>query len=159
MNRSLLQLCLSIGSLLIVFRSTGNLLQLCLSNLKSLASFSSSNQILHFNELSLEVQGGQDYFRFVERTFIIALCPSSLSLSLIYPLHLDSDYHFISWTLSASEQWLQYEKTKKKLTQFNPLFLCFSHLFLCLNTFMSSIVSFNRRFPNLLNDPKALSFW
>jgi len=33
-------------------------------------------------ELSLEVQGGHDYFRFVEGTCIIALCLSSLSLSL-----------------------------------------------------------------------------
>jgi len=41
LNRSLLQLCLSIGSLLIVFLSIGNLLQLCLSNLKPLASCSS----------------------------------------------------------------------------------------------------------------------
>jgi len=34
----------------------------------------------------LEVQGGQDYFRFVEGTCIIALCLSSLSLSLSLPL-------------------------------------------------------------------------
>jgi len=39
-HRSLLQLCLSIGSLLIKFLSIGNLLQLCLSSLKSLARFS-----------------------------------------------------------------------------------------------------------------------
>jgi hypothetical protein len=32
------------------------------------------------------VQGGQDYFRFVEGTYIIALCLSSLSL--FYLLHL-----------------------------------------------------------------------
>jgi len=43
---------------------------------------SSCNLILHFSELSLEVQGGQDYFRFVEGTCIIALCLSSLSLSV-----------------------------------------------------------------------------
>ena len=36
----------------------------------------------HFSELSLEVQGGQDYFRFVEGTCIIALCLASLSLSV-----------------------------------------------------------------------------
>ena len=40
-DRSLLQLCLSNRSLLIVFRSIGSLLQLCLNNLTSLASFSS----------------------------------------------------------------------------------------------------------------------
>jgi len=28
------------------------------------------NQILHFSEISLEVQGGHDYFRFVEETCI-----------------------------------------------------------------------------------------
>ena len=43
---------------------------------------SNCNQILHFSELSLEVKGGQDYFRFVEGTCIITLCLSSLSLSL-----------------------------------------------------------------------------
>jgi len=68
-------------------------------------ALNSCNLRLHFSELSLEVQGGQDYFRFVEGTYIIALCLSSLSLSLcFYPLHLDSDYHFRSCTLSASEQ-------------------------------------------------------
>jgi len=41
------------------------------------------NQILHFSELSLEVQGEHDYFRFVEGTCIIASCLClSLSLSL-----------------------------------------------------------------------------
>ena len=46
------------------------------------------NQILHYSELSLEVQGGQDYFRFVEGTCIIALCHSSLYLSLFLSLSL-----------------------------------------------------------------------
>ena len=41
-------------------------------------------------ELSLEVQGGQDYFRFVERTCIIACVLSSYVL-FIYPLHKDSE--------------------------------------------------------------------
>ena len=36
------------------------------------------------SELSLEVQGAQDYFRFVEGTCIIALCLSSLSLTLFF---------------------------------------------------------------------------
>ena len=45
-------------------------------------ALSSCNLILHFSELSLEVQGGQDYFQFVEGTCIIALCLSSLSLFL-----------------------------------------------------------------------------
>jgi len=37
-------------------------------------------------ELSLEMQGGQDYFRFVEGTCIIA-CVLSFSVLYIYPLH------------------------------------------------------------------------
>ena len=39
-------------------------------------------------ELSLKVQGGQDYFRFVEGTCIIA-CVLSSSVLYIYPLHID----------------------------------------------------------------------
>jgi len=71
-------------SLLIVFLSIESLLLLCLSIWSLLLSLAMSicNQILHFSELSLEVQGGQDYFRFVEETCIIALCLLSLSLSL-----------------------------------------------------------------------------
>jgi len=73
--------------------------------LKSLAILSSEQlkSDIDFSELSLEVQGGQDYFRFVEGTCIIALCLSSLSL-FTYPLHLDSEHHFRSRTLSGSEQ-------------------------------------------------------
>ena len=41
-------------------------------------------------ELSLEVQGRQDYFRFVEGTCIIA-CVLSFSVLYIYPLHKDSE--------------------------------------------------------------------
>jgi len=41
-------------------------------------------------ELSLEVQGGQDYFRFVEGTCIIA-CVLSSSVLYIYPMHKDSE--------------------------------------------------------------------
>jgi len=68
--------CLSIGNLLLVCLSTCNLR-------------------LHFSELSLEVQGGQDYFRFVEGTCIIALCLSSLSLTLfLSAAHLVSDHYF-----------------------------------------------------------------
>jgi len=72
-DRKSLACVLEHRSLLIVFLSIGSLLQLCLSI---------CNQILHFSKLSLEVQGGQDYFRFVEGTCIIALCLSSLFLSL-----------------------------------------------------------------------------
>jgi len=38
----------------------------------------------------LEVQGGQDYFRFVEGTCIID-CVLSSSVLYIYPLHKDSE--------------------------------------------------------------------
>jgi len=61
------------------------------------------NQILHYSELSLEVKGGQDYFRFVEVTCIIA-CVFLLSISLFYPLHLESEHHFRSCTPTASDQ-------------------------------------------------------
>jgi len=94
-------------SLLIVFKSLGSLLQLCLSIWSLLLSLAVSicNQILHYIELSLEVQGGQDYFRFVEGTGIIVLYLSSLSL--FYPLHLESEHHFRSCTLTASDKWFQ----------------------------------------------------
>jgi len=46
------------------------------------------NQILHFSELSLEVQGGQDYFLFVEGTCIIVLCLSSFSLAVFIRCNL-----------------------------------------------------------------------
>jgi len=38
----------------------------------------------------VEVQGGQDYFRFVEGTCIIA-CVLSSSVLFIYPVHKDSE--------------------------------------------------------------------
>jgi len=77
-------------------------------------------------ELSLEVQGGQDYFRFVEGTCIIA-CVLSSSVLYIYPLHIDSELtqtlnYFRLWT------WGQLSRTWKKKfpkTQFNPPFLWF----------------------------------
>ena len=72
-DRKSLACVLEHRSLLIVLLSIGSLLQLCLSM---------CNQILQFSELSLKVQGGQDYFRFVEGTCIISLCLSSLSLSV-----------------------------------------------------------------------------
>jgi len=66
------------------------------------------NLRLHFSELSLEVQGGQDYFRFVEGTCIIALCLSSLSLSLC----------FFSLVLG---QWLLMTHDKRKVYVPNPI--------------------------------------
>jgi len=72
-------------------------------------------------ELSLEVQGGQDYFRFVEGTCSLFFC------SLHYPLHIDSELtqtlnYFRLWT------WGQLSRTFKKKfpkTQFKPPFLWF----------------------------------
>ena len=115
-NRSLLQLCLNIGSLLTVFRSIGNLLQLCLSNLESLASFS---------ELSLEVQGGQNYFRFVEGTCIIALCLSSLSVlsaTFRFWLSLQKLNSICFWTVTSVGE------NEEKVNTIQPPFLCFFHL-------------------------------
>jgi len=57
-------------------------------------ALSNCNLILHFSELSLKVQGGHDYFRFVEGTCIIALCLSSLSLSLSLSLFLTAAFRF-----------------------------------------------------------------
>ena len=85
------------------------------------------------SEISLEVQGGHEYFRFVEGTCIIALCLSSLSLSYCV---------FIRCTLSlwsllqkliviCSRTVTSVGESKKKLTQFNPpscVFLTFIFL-------------------------------
>jgi len=50
------------------------------------------------SEISLEVQGGQDYFRFVEGTCIFALCLSSLSLTqFLSAAYLVSDHYFRSY--------------------------------------------------------------
>jgi len=66
-----------------------SLLELSLSIEKSLTCVFEQLVIRYYIlvELSLEVQGGQDYFRFVEGTCIIA-CVLFLSLfSYLYPLH------------------------------------------------------------------------
>ena len=60
------------------------------------------------SEISLEVQGGLDYFRFVEGSCIIVVSFFSLSLTLFLSAeHLVSDHYFRSWLLSASELWHQ----------------------------------------------------
>jgi len=123
------------GSLLIVFRSIGSLLQLCLSiwSLLLVLAVSICNQILHFSELSLEVQGGHDYFRFVEGTCIIALCLSSLSL--FYPLHfsiwtsLQKLYSNCFWPVTSVGE------KEEKTNTIQPLLLVFfspSHFLLVL---------------------------
>jgi len=69
-----------------------SLLELSLSIEKSLSCVIAQLVIRHYIlvELSLEVQGGYDYFRFVEGTCIIA-CVLSFSVLLLYPLHYDSE--------------------------------------------------------------------
>ena len=69
-----------------------SLLEVSLSKDKSLSCV--IEQLVNWDyilvELSLEVQGGQDYFRFVEGTCIIA-CVLSSSVLYIHPLHIDSE--------------------------------------------------------------------
>jgi len=74
------------------------------------------------NEIFLEVQGGHDYFRFVKGTCIIALCLSSLSLTLFFIRCTLSLWSLLQkliiscfWTVTSVGE------TKKKKTQFNPL--------------------------------------
>jgi len=110
LNRSLLQLCLSIEvscscawayevSWLSswAYEISCSCAWVVWSLLLGLA-VSNCNKILHFSELSLEVQRGQDYFRFVEGTCIIALCLSSLSLSLSLSV-LSAAFSF--WTVTS----------------------------------------------------------
>jgi len=90
-------------------------------------ALSSCNLRLHFSELSLEVQGGHDYFRFVEGTCITALCLSSFSLSLFYPLQLvlniTSEVELYLLLISVFSLG---ENEEKENTIQPPL--CFSHL-------------------------------
>jgi len=87
---------------------------------------SSCNQILHFSELSLEVQGGQDYFRFVEGTCIIVLCLSSLSLFLSATFRFWLSHQKLNsicfWLVTSVGENEEKENTIK------PPFVCFSHL-------------------------------
>ena len=76
------------------------------------------NVIWHYIlvELSLEVQGGQDYFRFVEGTCLIACV---LSFSVL--LHLSAALRL--WTISDSEPGNSSSERKEEKflkTQFNP---------------------------------------
>ena len=76
-------------------------------------------------ELSLEVQGGQDYFRFVEGTCINIACVLSFSAIYIYPLHKTLN----SLRLWTWEQFWSKREEKCLRTQFNPpscVFLTFS---------------------------------
>jgi len=72
-------------------------------------------------ELSLEVQGGQDYFRFVEGTCIIA-CVLSSSVLYIYPLHIDSE---LTQTLNLRTVIKNVKEEVSKNTIQPPLFVVF----------------------------------
>jgi len=78
------------------------------------------------------VQGGQDYFRFVEGTCINCLCLLlSLALLFLSAAHSDSDLCSDSdpfQTLILRTVLIFREKETFLKTQFNPPFLCFSHL-------------------------------
>jgi len=78
------------------------------------------------SEISLEVQRGQDYFRFVEGTRIIALCLSSLSLLLcFYPLHIKS---LITNSEATSKLLLNYDismRNEEKTNTIQPPLLVF----------------------------------
>ena len=76
-------------------------------------------------ELSLEVQRGQDYFRFVEGTCIIA-CVLSSSVLYIYPLHKDSE---LTQTLNLRTVLQNVNKeVSKNIIQPRPPSCSFSHL-------------------------------
>jgi len=89
-------------------------------------ALSSCNLILHFSEPSLEVQGGHDYFRFVEGTCIIVLCLFSLSLWLFATcslwLSLQKLNSICFWTVTTVGE------NEEKANTIQPPFLCFSHL-------------------------------
>ena len=87
-HRSLLELSLSIEKSLSCLIEHRSLLELSLSIEKSLSCVIEQLVIRHYIlvELSLEVQGGHDYFRFVEGTCIIG-CVLSFSVLFYYLLH------------------------------------------------------------------------
>jgi len=102
-----------------------SLLELSLSKDKSLSCVIKQLVIWDyiFVELSLEVQGGQDYFRFVEGTCIIA-CVLSSSVLYIYPLQR-------LWTHSDSEpENSSIERKRRSFQKHNstPPSCGFSHL-------------------------------
>ena len=108
---SLLELSLSIKKSLSGVIEHISLLELSLSKEKSLSCVIEQLLIWYYIlvELSLEVQGGHDYFRFLGGTCIIA-CVLSSSVLYIYPLHKDSELtqtlnYFWLWT------WEQFFRT------------------------------------------------
>ena len=110
-------------------RHMGKISSLCawvIWSLVLVVALSSCNLRWYFSELSLEVQGGQDYFRFVEGTCIIALCLSSLSLCLFaafrFWLSLQKLNSICFWTVTSIGE------NEEKVNTIQAPFLCFSHL-------------------------------
>jgi len=106
-----------------------SLLELSLSIEKSLSCVIEQLLIRHYIlvELSLEVQGGQDYFRFVEGTCIIA-CVLSFYVLLLIIRCTKTLNSLRLWTTSDSESGNSSSERKKEKflkTQFNPPFLWF----------------------------------
>ena len=90
-------------------------------------ALSSCNLILHFSELSLEVQGGHNYFWFVKGTCIIVLCLSSLSVlsaAFRFWLSLQKLNSICFWTVTSVGE----NEEKTNTIQPLPSFLCLSHL-------------------------------
>ena len=101
-----------------------SLLELSLSIEKSLSCVIEQLVIRHYIlvELSLEVQGGQNYFWFVEGTCIIA-CVLSFSILLLLSATLRLWTQVRLWTISDSESGNSFSERKKEKflkTQFNP---------------------------------------
>ena len=103
-HRSLLELPLSIDKSLSCVIEHRSLLELSLSIDKSLSCVIEQLVIRHYIlvELSLEVQGRQDYFRIVEGTCIIA-CVLSFSVLLLLSAALRLWTQVRLWTISDSE--------------------------------------------------------
>ena len=123
--------------------SKGSLLELSLSIEKSLSCVIEQLVIWHYIlvELSLEVQGGQNYFRFVEGTCIIACVLSFFVLLLIIRCTKTLNSLWL-WTTSDSEPMNNSSERKKEKflkTQFNPPSCGFSHLHYLLFSFLTKI--------------------
>jgi len=128
---SLLLVCLSICKSLVVVLEHMKVSCLCAWALKISCLCAWVLVIWDYivSEISLEVQGGQNYFRFVEGTCIIALClSSSLSYSVFIRCTLSLWSLLQKLIVSCFWTGTSVGETKKKLTQFNLPFLCFSHL-------------------------------
>ena len=137
-QRKSLGVVLEQGSLFLVWLSKGSLLELSLSIEKSLTWVFEQLVIRYYIlvELSLEVQRGHDYFRFVEGTCIIA-CVLSFSVLLLLSAALRLWTQVRLWTISDSESGNNFSERKKEVFENTiqaPTPSCrFSHLQLTYN--------------------------